>query len=496
MSAADYITTQTSHKEDKDLKTNTIITTLTALLILATLAGSAMCLPSTFDWRDVDGTNYVSPVKNQIPCGACYAFGAVAALEMFIQTHGGGEMDLSEEQAKECAGYGCAGGMADRVFGMYSITGSVTEADDPYHAYNTECNQDTTPVVRVTGWKELSYGDRDEIKSYIYNYGHAVVTVLSCHTVVLIGWNDTEGHWIYKNSYGPSWWYGGFGYRDYGTYTDNHIKSITGYEPYDDMVKTCTHAENGATYGIGYHPSNVAWGMALLTVVAGEGITKIEFDTTGSTSDIDLYIYDGYDGTSLGNLLYSVTDLSYDTAGFYSVGLPDPLVMDTTTEVAVVARFVNTGTQANLNGYRPIAVDTHGSDSGKTFASQTGADGSWSPAEYFSMGGDVTLRLRVADRIRAPLVVCPPHNGQDVYAKRLVVTGTRIEAEGDVTEEVSLYGYRNTATLTNIYNERIYFQTYRGYGNKVYLPSYSHPIIFDDGYNNVVYVGSGVYYQS
>ncbi|XP_072029393.1 dipeptidyl peptidase 1-like [Amphiura filiformis] len=38
-------------------------------------------LPDAFDWRDVDGISYVSPVRNQYYCGSCYAFASTALHE-------------------------------------------------------------------------------------------------------------------------------------------------------------------------------------------------------------------------------------------------------------------------------------------------------------------------------------------------------------------------------------------------------------------------------
>eukprot|EP00833_Pecoramyces_ruminatium_P017596 jgi/Orpsp1_1/1191628/evm.model.d7180000087439.1 len=41
--------------------------------------------PSKFDLRDVDGMNFISPVKNQSPWGACWTFGSMGAAEASAQ---------------------------------------------------------------------------------------------------------------------------------------------------------------------------------------------------------------------------------------------------------------------------------------------------------------------------------------------------------------------------------------------------------------------------
>ena len=55
-------------------------------------------LPSSFSWRDIDGIDYTTPIKNQAPAPTCEAYALCASLETKMQ-YKKGEIytpDLSE----------------------------------------------------------------------------------------------------------------------------------------------------------------------------------------------------------------------------------------------------------------------------------------------------------------------------------------------------------------------------------------------------------------
>lgn len=71
-------------------------------------------LPSAWDWRDVNGVNYVPPARTQGACGACYVIAAVGMLESRLAIASGGRErpTLSVQEVLSCSPYsqGCLGG--------------------------------------------------------------------------------------------------------------------------------------------------------------------------------------------------------------------------------------------------------------------------------------------------------------------------------------------------------------------------------------------------
>lgn len=201
-------------------------------------------LPSQFDWREWEGTNWVSPVKDQMTCGSCWAFSTVGMVEAIynVEQNRVENLDLSEQNlVSNCYPQAsCKGREASveaRLDTLRYVTenGIVEEACFPYQSGNCctsgpscvcdpSCScgaQCTKPCSceRCADWSsrlwKTSYyhrigGDQNEIKRALICRG----PVQSCgggHCVVIIGWNNEHGNWIIKNSWGTGWEDNGFG---------------------------------------------------------------------------------------------------------------------------------------------------------------------------------------------------------------------------------------------------------------------------------------------
>ncbi|KNC79267.1 hypothetical protein SARC_08340 [Sphaeroforma arctica JP610] len=207
--------------------------------------------PESFDWRDVDGVNYVSPVRNQDKCGSCYAFAAAGMLEARIRIESNNALQpvLSPQEVLNCSPYtqGCSGGFSYLVAGKHAKDFGLVEEDCvPYNGAENECPADK--YKECTRWKVSHYsyvggyyGNGDEeamIKELVENgpmtvgfevypdfkaykigvYSHTATDPkrstsdfyeIVNHAVLVVGYgvNETTGtkYWTVKNSWGP-WW--------------------------------------------------------------------------------------------------------------------------------------------------------------------------------------------------------------------------------------------------------------------------------------------------
>ncbi|MFC1727965.1 C1 family peptidase [Nanoarchaeota archaeon] len=203
---------------------------------------SITSVPSSFNWRNKDGKDWMTSVKNQAYCGSCWAFSTLSAVEAQFNINSNNpdlDYDLAEKHIVSdcCVDCGsCSGGYPYRALDFIKDVGVVDEACAPYHQstpdiYGGRCNICIgweRRVKKVTGKLWIS---SNQIKEYLIErgplviyfdvysdfyayrggiYSHTTGGLSGLHAMVIVGYDDAEEYWIIKNSWGSGWGEGGY----------------------------------------------------------------------------------------------------------------------------------------------------------------------------------------------------------------------------------------------------------------------------------------------
>jgi C1A family cysteine protease len=396
-------------------------------------------LPTRWDWREA---GIVTPIRNQGLCGSCYAFAFVAAFEAKLVRDGAGTagtLNLSENQAKECnweetndyySIWGplgsCDGGFSAMIANLFSQKGAVQESCDPYVAADVGCSSSCPIQQTLLGWSQISgdvVPDTDVLKAYIQAYGPVHTSLYAGdgdawdrefssyngsytlyhsgteepnHAVLIVGWDDNLAHaggrggWIVKNSWGTGWGNAGYFTIAYGSASIGMDSGfVSAWQEYDAKGGLLYYDDAGWNAALGA-PGLTAWGLAKFIPPASTQVTRIEFWTTDATTDVDLYLYDSFDGNSLSGLLFAQEDLSFAEAGYHSVSLSPAVAVTAGNDIVAVVKFTNASYSY------PLALDGRGpAETGRTFRSYSGASGSWRDLGT-AFGADIAIRLRTS----------------------------------------------------------------------------------------------------
>lgn len=185
--------------------------------------------PNSVDWREKGA---VTHVKNQGPCGSCWAFSAVGAVEGINQIVTNQLISLSEQELVDCdtsSNKGCKGGLMDNAFQFIINNGGIgSEADYPYKAQDGVCdtNRKISHVVTIDGYEDVPTNDEKSLQKAAahqpisvamegggrdFQFYKSGVFTGNCgtsldHGVTLVGYGSADvDYWIVKNSWGPSW---------------------------------------------------------------------------------------------------------------------------------------------------------------------------------------------------------------------------------------------------------------------------------------------------
>jgi C1A family cysteine protease len=206
-------------------------------------------LPTTLDWRNKDGVNWVSPLLNQANCGSCVAFASVGTMETQMRIASGNpayNISLSTENLFMCGGASCESGwMPGDAADFLQNTGVVDEACAPYTsgasgndvACSAVCKDADKRNYKISSYSQPTsyFKDVEAVKQALQNgplvttimvyedfmsyssgvYKHTTGKFLGGHAISIIGYDDTTQSFIIRNSWGPEWGENGFGHISY-----------------------------------------------------------------------------------------------------------------------------------------------------------------------------------------------------------------------------------------------------------------------------------------
>lgn len=191
-------------------------------------------LPSSFSWRDIDGIDYTTPIKNQAPAPTCEAYALCAALETLMQYQVG---EVYGADVSETHLYFYAGGSYESGYvniedaADYLIEHGVPDEGcypDPHRGFDypfesLEGWEDRTVKITEWGWIEKT---EKSIKTALIEHGplsiclifwtdflyykggvyiHRWGKIAGGHVLTMVGYDDNERCWIVKNSAGTNW---------------------------------------------------------------------------------------------------------------------------------------------------------------------------------------------------------------------------------------------------------------------------------------------------
>lgn len=229
---------------------------------------STSSLPTNFDWRNVNGTNYCSRVMTQqMPavCGSCWAEAAMGAFSdrFAIATNNALKVQLAVQVllnfADDLTGGSCLGGDAGRAYAFANKYGITDDTCAPFlgvnygwgfeHAEGNSVNDVVSHLCQVCGWdggcnwlkdgeydyyKAETYGEvlgPEQMMTEIFARGPIACSLNSSpdsfdlykggiiddptkfndtdHVVTIAGWGvdatTKQPYWIGRNSYGTRW---------------------------------------------------------------------------------------------------------------------------------------------------------------------------------------------------------------------------------------------------------------------------------------------------
>lgn len=288
--------------------------------------------PSSYDLRNVNGTSYLTSVKNQESYNTCWAFATYASLESYLLmyeniTYDFSEANMAKVMSKLNRFNGSLWSVEDGGNYMLALayllrwSGAVNESDDPYSNMGSNLlpNLDLNIAKHIQSIEyipyRLNYLDNDQIKYAVMHYGGVVTSIYMLsskniysssynrcnHAITIIGWDDNysasnfrntppgNGAFIIKNSWGEKAGDSGYYYVSYYDASLGMSDSCFGFvftevedaDNYENIYQYDIYGNTNVAVG---YLSDTAWFANQFTIVDNNPIASFGMYTYGDSN--------------------------------------------------------------------------------------------------------------------------------------------------------------------------------------------------------------------
>jgi C1A family cysteine protease len=306
---------------------------------------------------DLRKKGWVTSVKNQGNCGACWAFATMAALESNWLKFKNVTYDLSEQHLRTCHGFEwtpCQGGGPHMSAAYFSrFQGPVTENSSVYNTNATASCFDNLPLFAYVADTRFISNDRNAVKKAILDYGGVTACFfwndslfnpdnntyyfngknVTNHLILLAGWDDTKitkggvGAWIVKNSYGSSWGEKGYFYI---AYQDSKILTEISFFPttvWNPTFSIFGYDKLGMTNSFGGWGDYTAFGLTVFKASAKQKVVSVGTYVNTANAKIDISIFHKFKNGKLTDTL-SCYSQTCNLPGYYTFNLKKSFIIN------------------------------------------------------------------------------------------------------------------------------------------------------------------------
>ncbi len=397
-------------------------------------SGSVMNAASFLPAYRLDDSR-LTPVRNQIPYGTCWAHSAIGSAESILKSNNlADNPDFSEWQLAYIAftsvdGQPCyylSAGETPYNVGANDCNAAAmfTRGVSPVWEYQVPYDSGTPSAVYApeytlkswsiahkvsdtqdnTEWKTMLMEKGALSISYFHNPGYCYegtttsyynpVFSYTNHAVTLVGWDDNyaasnfrntppgDGAWIIKNSWGADWGDEGYFYISYYDKTLNTDAGAFELMPRIENEKMYTHDELGWLLNLAFDESETVYTKSVFTATGSEKLTTIGMYTKSDNTDYTIQIRTANASGKFVNAWGTPQAGTVTDAGYARVDLLSPVFLSSGQQYEVIVSYSSPGTGTAL----PVEFTPSSRYApGQSFCSTDGT--SWTDLyKYFPLG--------------------------------------------------------------------------------------------------------------